>query len=688
MKRPAITLDDVLAITYISGHAWAPDSRRIGFIHDDGGRFSLRAVEVDSGVTAEISSGDDPVTAFSWAPDGRLAFIQAGHIVIAAAGTRHVVYDSSQPAMAVHWSPKGRMLAFSAGGRLWTLDMEDASLHEVRLPGRAAALDHQPALAWAPDGSLIAATCIENGWWDLAVATPAGELVWRSRTENLEGPFAWLSPGSLLFARPSVPYTAREWHILDVRTGALRLLHKEDEPDGLGASFAPQPHPDGRRAVLVLRHEGWWHLYLVDTDTGDLRPLTGGSGEDVGHAYDSPRISPDGREVIFSTNRLDLGMRHLFSVDLETGTLRPVTADGTSVEAAWSPHGSMIAFKQSTTRHAPELWVVDRDGRNLRRLTRSMPATVDGARLATPQFVKTPGALGWEIPGYLLTPPDFAPGERYPALVYIHGGGMRQMRDGFPPLEAYAFFYAVSLWLAERGVVSLLVNYRGGIGYGKTFEQGNSGGLATLECEDCVRAGEWLKSQPFVDPERVGAWGLSYGGWLTLASLVRSPQTFALGINIAGIWDFDRWMAWAQGAFRPAYDYFLGRARGTRELSPGVWDDASPRRLVARMRAPLVNLHGTKDEAVPFDQLDLIVKDCLSHGKRFETHYYPDETHLFTHRATWRDALRKIETALQRWLEYTPEPEAADGVVRDAARPSALTAASDRADRAGRPRAD
>ncbi|MGH2349957.1 MAG: S9 family peptidase, partial [bacterium] len=638
-----ITLDDVLGITYTSAHAWAHDSRRIGYIHDDGGRYSLRVVEVDNGATAEVSEGDAPVTAFSWSPDDRLAFIQAGRVMVAAPGGRpQVAYDSHQPTTALDWSPTRRLLAFSAGGHLWTLDLASASLREVRVPGRIAALDHQPALAWAPDGSLIAATFVDDGWWDLAVAAPSGELVWRSRTENLEGPFGWLRSDCLLFARPSVPYTAREWHVLDVQKGSLRMLHREDEPEGLGAPFAAQPHPDGRQAVLVLRHEGWWHLYLLDTETGDLRSLTGGNGEDVGHAYDVPRISPDGREVVFSTNRLNLGMRHLFAVDLATGALRPlVTAAGTSVEAEWSPDGTTIAFKHSTTRHAPEIWVVGRDARGLRGLSRSMPESVEAARLPLPHFVKTPGALGWEIPGYLLAPRDMTPGHRYPALVYIHGGGMRQMRDGFPPLKAYAFFYAVSLWLAERGVVSLLVNYRGGIGYGKTFEQGNSGGLATLECEDCVRAGEWLKAQPFVDPERVGAWGLSYGGWLTLASLTRSPQTFALGINIAGIWDFDRWMAWAWSAFRPAYDYFLGRARGTREQSPEVWDNASPRRLVAQIRAPLVNLHGTQDEAVPFDQLDLIVKDCVRHGRIFETHYYPDETHLFTHRVTWRDALRK-----------------------------------------------
>ncbi len=662
MHSPAITPDHVLAITYTSAHAWSPDGRWIGFIHDDGGRYSLRVVDADSGTVTEISEGEVAVTQFGWAPDGRLAYVQGGRIMLAAedpdaatgatpAWTRREVYAGQAPASAAHWSPTGNRLAYVAGGRLWLLDFTNPVVRESEIPGHVAALGHDPALAWAHDGSAVAATFEDGGRWDLAVVDPSGRMVWRTATENLEGPFTWLGASRLLFARPSVSHTTREWHALDLPAGATRLLHAEDEPDGLGASFRPQAHPDGRHAVLVLRHEGWWHLYLLDTEAGHLQTLTNGAGEDVGHAYDHPRICPDGREIVFSTNRLNLGMRHLFCVGVATGALRTlVGTPGTSVEAEWSPNGRRLAYKHSTVHHAPEIWVVDRDGANARRLVGSMPDGIDDARLALPQMTRTPGAHGWEIPGYLLAPREKDPGRRYPALVYVHGGGMRQMREGFPPLETYAFFYAASLWLAELGIVSYLVNYRGGIGYGKAFEQGNAGGLAVAECEDCVRAGEYLKTLPFVDPERVGIWGISYGGWLTLAALCRSPETFALGINIAGIWDFDRWMAWAKTAYRPAYDYFLGRARGPREQHPDVWDGASPRLLVEQMRAPLVNFHGTKDAAVPFDQLDMIVKDCVAHQKVFETHYYPDETHLFTRRDTWRDALGKVVAAVERYL--------------------------------------
>jgi dipeptidyl aminopeptidase/acylaminoacyl peptidase len=661
MTGPALTLEQVLAITFTSGHKWSPDGRLIGFVHDDGGRFSLRVVHAGTGRVIEVSEGDAPVSAFAWAPNGRIGYIQGGRLMVAAlrrgqadsaVWTRDELYAARDAVTALSWAPDGSRCAFVAAGEAWILDPEGPALRALGLPWTVRPLYGGAALVWSPDGALLAVSIVDAGQWDLAVTSPSGQVLWRSETDALEGSAVWLRPGRLLFARSSAPHTVREWWVLDVAAGPKtvepRVVHRAEEPEGLGADFEPQPHPDGRHAVLVLRHEGWWHLYLIDTDTGELRTLTGGDAEDVGHVVDVPRISPDGREVAFSTNRLNLGQRHLFSVDLNSGTLRQVTpVAGTSVEPEWSPSGDRIAFKHSTVHHAPEIWVTDRGGTEMRRLVGAMPPNVDPARFPLPKPVTTRGAQNWEIPGYLLTPEPLEPGHRYPALVYVHGGGHRQMREGFPPLEAYAFFYAVSLWLTGLGVVSYLVNYRGGIGYGRRFEQGNSRGLGVLECEDCVGAGEYVKHLPFVDPDRVGVWGLSYGGWLTLASLCRAPETFALGINFAGLWDFDRWMRWAKESYRPPYDYFLGRAGGTRAQASGVWRNASPRYLVERMQAPLINFHGTRDAAVPFEQLDLIVEDCVRHGKTFETHYYPGESHLFTHRATWRDALGKVEAALR-----------------------------------------
>lgn len=141
--------------------------------------------------------------------------------------------------------------------------------------------------------------------------------------------------------------------------------------------------------------------------------------------------------------------------------------------------------------------------------------------------------------------------------------------------------------------MTLSVDYRGGTGYGQEYEKANYLQFAQAELDDCLRGGEYLKALPYVDAERVGIWGLSYGGYMTLAALTKSPETFAMGVNIAGVWDQEQWARWR-----------------------GKKDAGYPLVFVAGLQAPLLNLHGTDDEAVDFGQLDQIVKDCTLRWRR------------------------------------------------------------------------
>ncbi len=340
MPDEALTLDQVLAITYTAGHTWSPDGSQIGFIHDDGGRFSLRVADVERHEIVEVSQGDEAVTEFGWGPAGELAYVQGGKVLLTSgphlgtpAAPPVLLYAPTEPVSGLTWAPVGRALACVSGGRAWVIDLAGPSIRDLRVPGRARALYHEPPLVWAPDAGALAVGVVHGSRWDLAVVGNAGNVVWQSETEELEGPVIWLRANRLLYAQASVDYTARHWWILDVddastappREAGGRLVWTEREPEGLGASFAPQALPDGSGAVMMLRHEGWWHPYVLDAETGTVRALSRGAYEDVGHAVDLPRVSPDGREVVFSSNRVNLGQRHLIAVDLETATARQLT---------------------------------------------------------------------------------------------------------------------------------------------------------------------------------------------------------------------------------------------------------------------------------------------------------------------------------------------------------------------------
>ena len=669
----AITLDEVLHIRHPDGHRWSPAGGRLAFIWHDGGEDHLWVIETATGVTFQVSIGNQSVTEFDWHPRGdSLAYVQGDDLwvvwVVAPDQTPVRIAETPAKESTPRWSPAGGRLAFVRDGQLWIWRAEDGSSRAFDLPGRLLDDPRIPAFRWSPDGTAIAFTFSTGAEAERelgVVSLTDGRVIWRSRAGEREGHFFWIDARRLYYAITRDIQRRREHYVVDLTANladrgegavgpaapAPRLLLVEQEEKGLLPAVEPQRAPDGNTLLFVLRHTGWDHLFAVDVASGHMRQLTDGHCEDTGHAYDLPRWSGDGRLILFSSNRTDLGHRQLWELDVASGGLRQLThSPGTATLGVWSPDGKWIAYQFCGPVDPSDLWLLDARGEVPRRLTRSLPASWTADKMVAPVHVTFPSAREWMIHGYLYTPPNLQPGRRYPALVWVHGGPMRQMRDGWHPLHSYAIVHAFTLYLAHRGYVTLAVNFRGGIGYGVGFEQGTYMAIGVDDVADVVSGATYLKSLPYVEPDRVGVWGISYGGHMTLAALTKHPDVFGVGVNIAGIWDESAWARWAEREYRMAAGYFKARLGGPEELHPDVWREASPRHWVAQMTAPLINLHGTKDAAVPFAQLDEIVKDCVAHGKEFETHYYPGETHVFTHRRTWADAFRKIERAFARYL--------------------------------------
>ena len=237
-----------------------------------------------------------------------------------------------------------------------------------------------------------------------------------------------------------------------------------------------------------------------------------------------------------------------------------------------------------------------------------------------------------------------------PSVVWVHGGPMRQMRDGWHPGRSYGLFYAFHQYLARKGYVGLLVNYRGGIGYGKAFRQGIAGAYGRDEMEDVVAAGEYLRDLDYTS-DAVGVWGLSYGGYATLQILGTHPEAFDVGVNLAGLADLELYGEWAHDTKFPqvesSREAFLG---GNRWEAPDEWAAATPETHFGNYEAPLYNFHGTGDAYVNFEQLDAVIDGMLEHGNEYEAEYFPGENHVFSKRATWERTFRKIEDAFDAHL--------------------------------------
>ena len=297
-----------------------------------------------------------------------------------------------------------------------------------------------------------------------------------------------------------------------------------------------------------------------------------------------------------------MGERHIFKHCLKTGTdTKVIGLEGTNSMAKLSSKGK-ICFVHCDQYRNMDIWVANPDGQNPVQVTFSMPEALTPEKQFVSEEVSFESAGGLTIYGYLMKPKNIAEGTKIPALVWVHGGPVRQMRPGWHPLRTYALFHGLNQYLVHRGYAVLSVNFRGGIGYGRDFRNALFHKMGVDDVADVVNAAKYLKSLPYVDPDRVGVWGISYGGYMTLHSLTQYPDVFKAGVNIAGIWDFIQWTKWADGHYGKGAGLFKAYLGGEPEDSPNCMLKLF--RLLRRQHdQTLLNLHGTADANVDFELL-------------------------------------------------------------------------------------
>ncbi len=698
-----ISLSEVLDLKYLEEWKWSPNGRNIAYLLNDGGITDLWCVNINSGDSEQLSQAHQGVSGFSWHPSGdEILYVQDGNLHLVYTDgegfTDRQITDCGKNMQAPTFSPDGDEYTFICEGQLWICSRAGDPIRTVSIPDSQVigpAFGLTDPVRWSPDGEKIMFHFRDGDKvLHVGVASREGRLLWRTGSmHDMSSAVCWLDDDTWLFAvnqqrsmvrsfcsaalredAAAAAEVAANDHTtapptLDVTIQEIYRQEARGTPGPLRVSGA-WPEPNGSRVIFLTEDDGWAHLYLYDPNgDGSLQQLTFGECEDFGHMGDEPAWAPGGRWVCYASNRTDAGQRQLWLLDVEQRRNYQLTdLPGTSVQPAWSPDGSgQLAFVHCDAHRSANLWLVELDPAELTdgpqltegsdrysTLTQTKPDSWTADKDIQPQEVWFEGAGGWPIHGYLLSPPgagEDSSDSEYPALVYVHGGPIRQMREGFHPSRPYALFYAYSQYLAHRGYATLLVNFRGGIGYGREFRNGIYGKMGVDDIKDVVAAGNYLKDLPYVDESRVGVWGLSYGGYMTLTALTKYPEEFRMGINLAGIWDFAQWIQWIHkrhGRHMGGFDVFF---RGTPEQNPELYRVGSPCTYRENLKRPLINFHGTADANVDFAQMDRIVKDCLALGAQYEAYYYPDEAHSFEHRSTWADAFCKIERELDKHLK-------------------------------------
>ncbi len=653
----------------------SPDGRAVAWVQDAEGRRNVWVAAAPDFQGRQVTRYDrddgQEIDGLGFTPDGaRLVYVRGGApngageipnptsdvdgagraiwVVAVAGGEPRKLDDGAAPAV----SPKGDLVAYVKHGQLWS-----ASLGEKPEPKQLAhTRGGASSLVWSPDGSRLAFTSHRKAHSFIGIrASGAGTITYMAPTVDASMQPAWSPDGSRI-AWLSIPSTHREipfipyrvdlpWSIRvgDPATGEARTIWTADA--GMGSVFhgyageAQLMWGAGERLVFPWEKDGWLHLWSVPAAGGDATLLTPGEFE-----VQYVAMGAGGREVLFDSNQGDVDRRHLWRVSVSGGPPREITP-GTGIE--WAPvavlDGKGLAFLASDATH-PAHAVVKLGADEPRwmaaaSLPKDFPAP---SALVTPQQVIFSAADGMRIHGQLFLPKDAARGGKHAAVLFFHGGSRRQMLLGFHHMRYYHNAYAMNQYLASRGYVVLSVNYRTGIGYGERFREAeNSGADGASEFNDVMGAGVYLRSRPDVDPERIGVWGGSYGGYLTAMALARASDLFKAGVDLHGVHDWNPVIR----NFMPSYDSTITPAIANRAYA------SSPAADVASWRSPVLLIQGDDDRNVPFTESIDIAEPLRREGVHVEQLIFPDEVHDFLLHRNFLAAYRAAADFFDRMLK-------------------------------------
>jgi dipeptidyl aminopeptidase/acylaminoacyl peptidase len=477
------------------------------------------------------------------------------------------------------------------------------------------------------------------------VAAQGGDVSWVPAIGNVSG-VQWTAHGTIVYQEQSPDGKTRE--IKTAAIGAVPRVLWRDKDDKWWSPTTRDARlvvsPDGTWLAFVSDRTGWIHVYVIPTDAAgesQARQLTAG---DFGAGL--PAWSPDGTRIAYhhsvSGNQME---RFISIVNVASGAREQVvTARGVNIDPAFSPDGNRLLFQRTDVSNSLDLYVTSaRGGGAVIRLSNSMPAGIVAEDIPVPMAVSFPSRLdGRAVPATLMVSKQLDRSRKHPAIVWIHGSGSDQNYLGWHP-GSYRMYYSASVYLAQQGYVVITPDYRGSSGYSRDWATGVHMGLGVSDASDVASSADYLKTLDYVDPDRIGVWGLSYGGYLTLQVMTREPLLFRCGINVAGVVD---WATYGAGYTTPRL--------GTPVENPDVYRVSAPIYHMDKLARPLLVLHGTNDRNVAFRDSLRLWDALLKLGKEFEMGVYPGEIHFFRRAHILRDAWRRVEDFFDRHLKRGP----------------------------------
>jgi dipeptidyl aminopeptidase/acylaminoacyl peptidase len=668
-----VTIDNLLNVPFPTGLTASPDGKRIAWVFNDQGARNIFVAHAPDFAPQKITTynQDDgqEISSVKFTHDSnKIIFIRGGapnsaselpNPIAIQPGVERAIWivntDGSElKKLATGFYPKlspdGKSIAFLNAGQVWLVKTDSAGTGQKLFHSRGS----QSNMRWSPDGSKLAFVSSRNDHAFIGVYDFASNAIqFLDPSVDRDGNPVWSPDGKqLAFTRtpnvrnrlPFVP--AREGHPWSIRitdVGTAKTKEVWTAKPGKGSVLHQGiPVVDnmlwwmGDRIVFPWERDGWQHLYSVSVNGGEALLLTPGDGE-----VEAVEVARDGKALIYVTNIGDIDRRHIFKVAASGGKPQQLTTgDGVEYLPAETTVGLVCLRTDATTAAWPH--IVAASGQSKMIAQDLFPKTFPKKDLVTPQAVTITATDGLKIPAQLFLPKGARAGDKRPAVIFFHGGSRRQMVLGFHYSQYYHNAYSLNQYLANQGYVVLSVNYRSGIGYGMEFREAiDYGAAGASEYRDVVGAGLYLAQRPDVDPQRIGLWGGSYGGYLTAMGLSKASDLFFCGVDIHGVHD---WNVVIRN-FVPSYNAEKHQAFARLAF------ESSPMHFIKSWRSPVLLIHGDDDRNVPFSETVSLAENLREQGVYFEQLVFPDEVHGFLLHRNWVKAYKASADFFKRMFE-------------------------------------
>jgi len=687
-----LTATPALIGTAPTAPAWSRNSQTLAFLWNDRGRPARSLWLVDRAGTAPrrlLASADTlPVPDFAWiGATTQLVYVQRGDIyrVSATGGDPERLTSDGDDTSELTIAPDGSQLAFLRNGDLWVMALTapyaTRQLTRVgvapigRVPlgtyyrpdveiGGATWGGDAPSIAWAPDGKTIAVHYVDRrnvptlampyyldaapilntvrrsapgdvnevrkvGLLDVATgALRFIELPDSSATRIVN--IAWSRLGSLLIDRESDDAIDRSLYLVEGKAATARRIWHDHRETRIYNDIASAWSVDGKRVLLTGDLDDRYRIYVLTPGDSLPRALTSADFDVSGAAIATAAT----KSIDYVSNEPLPSERHLWRTDADGKQRRRLTTIAGTHRPFVAPDGRTVALLTTNDVTPTELYLLDvASGSTERRITRSQPPEFAAVPWVQPQYVTFRSRTDTPpLHARILFPPDMEQGKRYPVLFGpVYSNTVRNRWEGrYATLQQYLAI--------EKGYIVVQVDVRGSTGYGRDFREKFLMDWGGQDLEDLQSAVEYMKTLPTVDPTRFGIWGSSYGGTLTVYSLLRKPGLFQAGVAGAAATDPRLFGSDDVAIARRPQTHPATFLRGALQYAGNLQDH-------------LLLIHGMQDDVVPFSTMVALTEELMKQGKDFDVAFAPAATHGWTQRPYYATyLLRKLVDHFDRFL--------------------------------------